>query len=206
MTLIKNCGLRTLGDMQIAADTGAAFIGLVHHAASPRHLTLEEMAALAQQAPAGIKKVAVLVNPNDALLARLVTDVAPDYLQLHKVDAARAAEVGSRFALPLILGVAMRHADDVALAHTLEPHAAHLLLDAPESGSGQAFDWAMLQGVQFAKPWFLAGGLHAGNVAEAIRTSGAPMVDVSSGIEHAPGQKSPEKIAAFNRAVLATSH
>lgn len=206
MIRIKNCGLRTPADIEQAARTGAHFIGFVHHAASPRHLPLPDMAALLLQAPRAMHRVVVLSNPSDALLDDIRTLVTADYLQVHGVDAARAAMISERTHLPLILGVAMRGPDDLARAHALEPLAEYLLLDAPESGSGHAFDWSMLAGVRFAKPWFLAGGLTPANVADAIRLTHAPMVDVSSGIEARPGVKSAEKIAAFNRAVLDASH
>ena len=206
MTRIKNCGLKTTADMDAAAESGASFIGFVHHAASPRHLTIPEMAALNLQKPARVQSVAVLVNPSDETLDAITASVRPDYLQLHKVDAVRAMQVAARTPLPLILGVAIRSAADIERALQLEAHAAHLLLDAPESGSGVPFDWAALQDLHLQKPWFLAGGLMAENVAEAIRITGAPMVDVSSGIEDRPGHKSAEKIAAFNRAVLNASH
>ena len=206
MTLIKNCGLKTVMDMETAATTGASFIGFVHHAASVRHLEIPEMAALHIQKPATVKSAVVMVSPTDSLLDEITSIIRPDYLQIHKVDAGRAAMISERTRLPLIIGIAMREPADLELAHTLEPLAAHLLLDAPESGSGKAFDWGMLAGVHFAKPWFLAGGLTAQNVQEAMRITHAPMVDVSSGIEDAPGHKSLEKIAAFNRAVLHPTH
>lgn len=200
MTLIKNCGLKSLGELDMAARTGASFVGFVHHASSPRHLPLSDIAALRRQTM--LKSVVVMVNPTDTILDDVVALVKPDYLQIHKVDAARAAMISERTRLPLILGVAMRSADDLHLAQALEPLAEHILLDAADSGSGVAFDWNVLHGLQLQKPWFLAGGLTIGNVREAIQKTGAPMVDVSSGLEDAPGQKSLEKIAAFNRTVL----
>ena len=204
MTLIKNCGLKTVGDIHAARRAGANFIGFVHHPASPRHLSLDEIKPLLAYA-APLNTVLVTVNPDNALLEATITRIRPDYLQVHGVDAARARQIRAMTWLPLILGVAITGAADVAVAQALEPYATHLLLDAKHSGGGVPFDWELLRGVQFQKPWFLAGGLTADNVAEAIRITGAPMVDVSSGIEAAPGRKSAEKIAAFNAAVLATT-
>lgn len=204
MTLIKNCGLKTMADIDASARSGSNFIGFVHHAASPRHLGLPEMAALNMQKPTSVKSMVVMVDPTDHVLDDVVAMVRPDYLQIHKITAARAALISERTRLPLVLGVAMREPDDLKLAHALEPIAEHLLLDAPESGSGVAFEWSVLADARFKKPWFLAGGLTIANVVEAIRLTGAPMVDVSSGIEQRLGQKSPEMIAAFNKAVLAT--
>ncbi len=206
MTLIKNCGLKTFADMEVAGRSGAGFIGFVHHESSPRHLGIPEIAALNLQKPENVKSVVVMVNPSDTQLDDIASLIRPDFLQLHKVDAGRAALISERTRLPLILGVAMRQPSDLELAHALEPLAEHLLLDAPESGSGVAFDWSVLSGVHFTKPWFLAGGLTAANVGDAIRLTHAPMVDVSSGIEDRPGHKSPEMIAGFNRAVLDASH
>ena len=201
MTVIKNCGLKTIGDIDAARRTGASFIGFVHHPASPRHLPLEEIKPLLAYA-SPLKTVLVTVNPDNALLEATITRIRPDYLQVHGVNATRARQIRAMTWLPLILGVAITNAEDVTAAQALEPYATHLLLDAKHSGSGVPFDWQLLRGVQFQKPWFLAGGLNPGNVAEAIRITGAPMVDVSSGIEIAPGRKSAEKIAAFNAAVL----
>lgn len=206
MTIIKNCGLRRVDELHAAAASGARFAGFVHYAPSPRHLPLEAMAVLVQATPTSLQSVAVLVNPDDAQLDAIVREVKPDYLQLHKVTRERAAEIGQRCGLPLILGVAVRSAADLAMAALLEPLAEHILLDSQESGSGQSFDWELLSQHRLTKPWFLAGGLHAQNVAAAIHSTGAPMVDVSSGIETAPGVKSLEKIAAFNRAVLHATH
>lgn len=202
MALIKNCGLSRPSDLEAASRSGASYVGFVHYPASPRHLPIPEMAALNLQKPADVKSMAVLVDPSDALIDDIVALVHPDYLQLHGVAPGRAAMISERSRLPLVLGVAMRNMADLAKAQALEPLAEHLLLDAPESGSGVAFDWSLLAQAQFTKPWFLAGGLRAENVAEALRVTGAPMVDVSSGIEDRPGHKSAEMIAAFNRAVL----
>lgn len=206
MTLIKNCGIRFASDLDVAASTGASFVGFVHHAASPRHMDIPAMAALLVKKPIQIKSVIVMVDPSDGVIDDVVSILRPDYLQVHHVDAGRAAMISERSHLPLILGVAMRQPSDLVLAHALEPISEHLLLDAPESGSGVAFDWSVLKDAHFKKPWFLAGGLTPANVADAIRITGAPMVDVSSGMEDSPGHKSPEKIAAFNRAVLHATH
>ena len=204
MTIIKNCGLKTIGDVAAAAAHGAEFVGFVHCEKSPRHLSLEAIRPLLDYARP-LRTVLVTVNPDEALLDATITRLRPDYLQVHGVDVVRAQFIAAATRLPLIIGVAITSAADIATAQALEPYAAHLLLDAKESGSGVAFDWSLLQDVQFQKPWFLAGGLNAANVAEAIRITGAPMVDVSSGIEASPGRKSAEKIAAFNAAVLNAS-
>ena len=199
---IKNCGLKTPESIDQALATGASYVGFVYYPSSPRHIELAQMAKLAAHARGRIKTVAVTVDPDDALVDDIAQNVRPDFLQVHKVDRERTSAIAARSKLPLIIGVGIRSAADVALARTLEPLATHLLLDNQHSGSGQAFDWQLIKAMGLSKPWFLAGGLTIENVAEAIRATQAPMVDVSSGLEDSPGNKSLEKIAAFNAAVL----
>ena len=187
-----------------AVDTGASFVGFVHYAPSPRHLTPAQIGALYAQVPAPIARVIVLVDPDDALLANLPK---PDFWQVHNVsDPARIQAIAATTGVPVITAIRVRDAADMAQAAALEAVSAHLLFDTYHpteiGGSGQSFDWSLLRGIALKKPWFLAGGLTAQNVAAALAQTGAPMVDVSSGIESAPGIKSLEKIAAFNKAVL----
>jgi phosphoribosylanthranilate isomerase len=206
-TRIKNCGLKTPEAIDQAIATGAAFIGLVHYEASPRHVTLEQMSMLRAHAGSLIKTVAVLVNPSDALLSAIARDVNPDYFQLHDArDTARIQAIQTQFGIPVISAISVKSESDLTNIATLEEISAHLLFDAPSSGSGKAFDWRLLKNLPLKKKWFLAGGLTPQNVAEAMRITGAPMVDVSSGIESAPGEKSQELIAAFNAAVLHAAH
>ena len=149
------------------------------------------------------KTVAVLVAPSNDLLATLIRDVNPNYVQLHQMeDSARVAAIQSVLSVPIITAISVRNPSDLSNIATLEEISAHLLFDAPSPGSGKAFDWRLLKNLPLKKKWFLAGGLTAENVVEAIHITGAPMVDVSSGIESVPGEKSLEKIAAFNAAVL----
>lgn len=200
---IKNCGLKTLEAIAQAAATGASFAGFVHHSASPRHLDLTEMAALVQYARPRMKTVAVLVNPDFDVLYDVGELVQPDYIQLHGVlDAAKIHHIATTIGIPVITALAAQDASELAYARELEGVSSHLLFDAKHPGGGKSFDWSVLQSLILAKPWFLAGGLTPLNVAEAARITQAPMVDVSSGIEDAPGHKSLEKIAAFNAAVL----
>lgn len=202
-TRIKNCGLTTPDLVDCAIDTGAGFVGFVHHAPSPRHLSLDVMAELVNHARHRAKTVAVLVAPSNDLLAALMRDVNPDYVQLHQVeDSARVAAIQSVFAVPIITAISVRGESDLSNIATLEEISAYLLFDAPQAGSGKAFDWRLLKNLPLKKKWFLAGGLTPENVAEAIRITSAPMVDVSSGIEQSLGVKSQELIAAFNQAVL----
>ncbi len=203
--LIKNCGLKTPEAIKSAAASGASFVGFVHHAPSPRHLALDAIAKLFAQTPESLKKVIVLVNPIDKLLDDVFRRMTPDFLQVHQVmDPKRLTEIRKR--APLITAISVRTKDDLTNVAALEAVSDHLLFDGKESGSGEAFDWALLSGLTLTKPWFLAGGLTTANVAEALAISHAPMVDVSSGIERSLGVKSLEKIAAFNEAVMSASH
>jgi len=202
-TRIKNCGLKSTQAIDKAIATGAHFAGFVHHEASPRHVTLEEMRTLVAYAKPLMKTVAVLVNPANDLVATLMRDVKPDYLQLHEIeDSARTEAIQSTYGVPVITAVSVKAASDLSNIATLEEISTHLLFDAAAPGSGKVFDWHLLKNLPLRKRWFLAGGLTPENVAEAIRATHAPMVDVSSGIESSPGEKSLEKIAAFNAAVL----
>jgi phosphoribosylanthranilate isomerase len=202
-TRIKNCGLKTPEAVDCAITTGAGFAGFVHHASSPRHLSIEQMASLRSHAGSLIKTVAVLVNPSDELLGTIAREVKPDYFQLHDArDTGRIQAIQAQFSIPIISAISVKSESDLTNIATLEEISAHLLFDAPSSGSGKAFDWRLLKNLPLKKRWFLAGGLNAGNVAEAIRITGAPMIDVSSGIESSAGEKSQELIATFNAAVL----
>jgi phosphoribosylanthranilate isomerase len=201
----KLCGLTTPDDIDAAAAAGAAYIGLVFFEKSPRNVAIETARSLAIHAPVGLAKVALVVNADDAALDRITDRVPLDMLQLHGSESPqRVAAVKARYGLPVMkaLGVASRA--DVARAQLYSGVADQLLLDAkpPEGealpgGNGLSFDWRLLEGESWSVPWMLAGGLTPDNVAEAVRRSAARQVDVSSGIETAPGQKSAELMAKF---------
>lgn len=205
---VKICGLRTLADVAAAASAGAAYAGFVFFPKSPRHLTVEAARLLAQSAPEGLCKVALVVDAEDAALDALVEAVPLDMLQLHGHESpARVAEVKGRYGLPVMK--AMGVADEGDLAGLLEMSlvADQLLIDAKPpkgadlpGGNGLAFDWRLLVGRKWLRPWMLAGGLTAENVAQAVRLTGAWQVDVSSGVESAPGVKDAGRIAAFVQA------
>ncbi len=200
---IKNCGLRTPEAIDQSILTGASFIGFVHHESSPRHVSIAAMAKLIQHTRGQAKTVAVTVNPSDALLDEIMRDVNPDFIQLHEVASpTRIEALGMRYGKPVITALSVRSEADLTYVAALEEVSAHLLFDAKHPGGGKPFDWKLLAHLALHKHWFLAGGLTPANVAEAIRITHAPMVDVSSGIEDSPGNKSLEKIAAFNAAVL----
>jgi phosphoribosylanthranilate isomerase len=208
MTKIKNCGLKTAEALERSILTGASYVGFVHHEKSPRHVSIPAMAELVARAASRIKTVAVLVNPTEALLDEVMA-AATDYIQIHAVaNPARIQAIAAYTGKPIITAIAVNSAHDLALAATLEELSAHLLFDAAHAGSGIAFDWTLLRNLPLKRPWFLAGGLTINNVAAAIRTTQAPMVDVSSGLEDpmGSGNKSLEMIADFNQAVLNAAH
>jgi len=209
---VKICGLKTPQDVAAAAAAGAAYAGFVFFAKSPRHVTIAEAAALAIDAPVGLCKVALTVNVTDAELDAITDAVPLDMLQLHgKEPPQRVAEVRARYGLPVMKAVGIADASDLPQIAEYEQVADQLLIDAKPprdavlpGGNGLAFDWRLLAGRKYwQKPWMLAGGLTPDNVAEAIRMTGTRQVDVSSGVESAPGQKDAALIDAFTKAAIA---
>ncbi|MEZ5684575.1 MAG: phosphoribosylanthranilate isomerase [Paracoccaceae bacterium] len=202
---VKICGLREPAHLALAAEAGAAYAGFVFFPKSPRHLSLPEARALALAAPVGLAKVALVVNASDAELDAILAEVPVDMLQLHGAETpARVAEIRARFGLPVMKAVGVASAADLPALAEYEAVADQILVDAkaPEGaalpgGNGLAFDWRLIAGREWARPWMLAGGLTPENVAEAVRLTGAWQVDVSSGVERAPGQKDPALIRAF---------
>ncbi|MEN9410960.1 MAG: hypothetical protein RL216_2934 [Pseudomonadota bacterium] len=205
---VKICGLRTAGDVAAVAAAGAAYAGFNFFPKSPRYVTVEEARALALGAPEGLCKVALVVDAEDAALDAIVGAVPLDMLQLHGHESpARVAEVKARYGLPVMKVIGVAGEADLAALTEFSLVADQLLIDAKPpkdavlpGGNGLAFDWRLLVGRKWLKPWMLAGGLTAGNVAEAIRLTGARQVDVASGVESAPGVKDAAKIADFVRA------
>jgi phosphoribosylanthranilate isomerase len=202
---VKICGLTSPEAVDAAAQSGAVYGGLVFHPASPRNLEVARAAALAVRMRGKLKVVTLLADPDDAMLERVVVEVAPDFLQLHGNEPARrVAYVRAKFNIPIIKVLPVAEAADLAAVAEYESVADLLMFDAKAppgaarpGGHGAAFDWKILAGRSFARPWFLAGGLDPDNVARAIQLSGADMVDVSSGVESAPGVKDPARIGQF---------
>lgn len=202
---VKICGLRTPGDVAAVAAAGAAYAGLNFFPKSPRYVTPETARALALAAPEGLCKVALVVDAEDALLDRIIAEVPLDMLQLHGHEGpARVAEVKARYGLPVmkVLGVAAE--EDLAPLLDYQLVADQILIDAKApkgavlpGGNGLTFDWRLLVGRKWLKPWMLAGGLTPDNVGRAIQLTGARQVDVASGVESAPGVKDAARIAAF---------
>lgn len=207
---VKICGVRDAATLRAAAEAGAAFVGFVFFPRSPRHLGWDEAAALAAAAPAGLTRVGLTVDPDDATLDRLAA-LPLDMVQLHgRETPARVSEARARLGKPVMKAVGVAGPEDVARLAAYEAVADRVLCDAKPpkdaplpGGTGLAFDWRLLAGRRWSRPWMLAGGLTAETVAEAVRLTGAEAVDVSSGVERAPGEKDPGLIAAFCRAAAA---
>ena len=205
MTGTKICGLTTRETLDAALDGGAAFVGLVSFPKSPRHLTPDAAMGLADYARDRARIVVVTVEPDDALLAEIGRVVRPDFIQLHGHETPDRAESVRRLTRAgVIKALPISGPEDFTAVADWEAAADHLMFDArpPQDaalpgGVGAAFDWSLMTGRRFDRPWFLAGGLNPENVAEAIRITGAPLVDVSSGVESTPGVKDAGRIAAF---------
>ena len=208
---IKICGLSTPETLAAALEAGADMVGFVFFPRSPRHVSLETARKLAARARGEAEIVALTVDAPDDEIARIVEALEPDFLQCHGSESPeRVDDIQHRFRVSVIKAIGISQAADFAKAEAYKGKSDALLIDAkPPKGSvlpggnGVAFDWRLAADFHPRKPWLLSGGLEAGNVAEAIRLSGARGVDVSSGVESAPGVKDPEKIEAFCAAARA---
>ena len=207
----KICGLTTPEAIEAAAKAGAAYIGFVFFPRSPRNISLAEAEVLALSVPPGIVKVALTVNADDAL----IDDIAAlpiDMFQLHGSESpTRVAEVKARTGLPVMKAIGVADASDLERIADYEGVADQILVDAKPpkggevpGGNGLAFDWRLIEGRDWARPWMLAGGLDPSNVFAAVRLTGAAQIDVSSGVESTPGIKDIERIRAFMKAALDT--
>lgn len=199
---VKICGIKDAQALQAAVESGARYVGFVFHPTSPRYIKPEEAAALVAQLPRTVKRVGLFVDPDDDRLRLALQYMPVDILQLHgKETPGRVAKLRAQLSLPVMKAIPVATAEDLQGIEAYEETADRLLFDTrigdSSGGSGQSFDWKLLQGRNFKKPWMLAGGLKAGNLAEAVQVTGAKAVDVSSGVEDAPGQKSPAKIREF---------
>ncbi len=212
MTRIKICGLSAPDALDAAVDAGADMAGFVFFAASPRHLSFESARRLGQRAGGRIEKVALTVNADDATLDAIIDTLRPDLIQLHGSEPpARAAEIRHRTGRRVMKAVGVAGIGDLERARGYRDSVDLILFDAkpaPDArlpgGNGRAFDWTVLRGVDPGPPWMLSGGLDANNVAEAMGVTSAAALDVSSGVETAPGVKGPDLIRAFVAAVRAS--
>jgi len=208
-TEVKICGLNAPEAVDAALGAGADLLGFVFFEKSPRHVGLDTAAALAGRVGDRALKVALTVDATDGRIADIVAAMRPDFLQLHGSEGPeRVREIAERFGLRTIKALGIASAADLAASADYAGFADRLLLDArpPKGatrpgGNGEVFDWSLLAGFDPGLPWFLSGGLDPDNVAEALRRTGAPAVDVSSGVESAPGKKDLARIAAFLDAV-----
>ena len=204
----KICGLSTLETIDAAIRGGASHVGLNFYPPSPRAIDFATAERLAARVPDHVKRVGIFVDPDDELLARAVTAGRLDAIQLHKTTPQRTAALRERFAAETWAAVAVKTRADLDGAHRFAAAADRILYDAKTpanaalpGGMGVRFDWSLLDGFRHPLPWALSGGLDATNVAEAIRRTRATLVDVSSGVETAPGVKDVDKIASFLKAV-----
>lgn len=205
MALAKICGVKTPEAVAAALKGRAAYLGFAFFEKSPRYLTPAAAARLATEARGQSRIVALTVDPSDALLREISEALRPDFIQLHgRETPARVREVAMRTGAGTIKVISVGEEADLTHIAAFEAVADHIMLDAKAppgadrpGGHGAPFDWSLTAGRKFSRPWFLAGGLDPWNVAEAVRLSGAPIVDVSSGVERGPGLKDPALIEAF---------
>jgi phosphoribosylanthranilate isomerase len=210
--IVKICGLSTPETLDAALQAGADMVGFVFFPPSPRHVSLEVAGGLGRQVRGRAGKVALSVDADDALLANSIDALRPDFLQLHgRESVARLRDIKQKFGLPVIKAIAVETRADLAGLAGYAAVADRILFDAraPKGatrpgGLGAAFDWQLLQNLELKLPFIVSGGLNAGNVAEAVRITRAGGVDISSGVERAPGIKDSDMIRAFVRAARAT--
>ncbi len=200
----KICGMTSIEALDAAIEGGARFVGFVTYPKSPRYLSMDKLAALAARARGRVETVLVTVNADDAHMTQAMVRAQPDWIQLHGTESVqRAAEVRAFARRGIIKAVGVRRREDLATTAPFDPVADMYLFDAQApadglpGGNALAFDWSVMAGAKIGRPWLLAGGLTPENVKQAIALSGAELVDVSSGVETAPGLKDPQLIAQF---------
>jgi phosphoribosylanthranilate isomerase len=211
--IVKICGLSTPEALEVALDAGADMVGFVFYPPSPRHLDFVHACSLATRVRGRAQKVALTVDADDMLLNAVMAAVQPDMLQLHGAESPTRVRVIRRsFFVPVMKALPIAAKGDLDAIDRYAGVADHLLFDARApreatrpGGLGQAFDWHLLENVDSGLPFMLSGGLDADNVGEALRITRAAGVDVSSGVERAPGEKDPDKIRAFIRAARAAA-
>jgi phosphoribosylanthranilate isomerase len=198
----KICGLTTVEAVRAAEEGGAAMLGFVFYAPSPRNISAADAAEITKETT--LPKVAVMVDPTDAAINEMLENFTPDYIQLHGSESVeRVKDVQAAFGIPVMKAVSIASAADVITAKAYEGIVEYVLLDAKglkgglPGGNGVPFDWELLKNADIQVPWLLSGGLNTTNVAQAVGVTGATLVDVSSGVEDAPGEKNVEKIKTF---------
>ena len=211
---VKICGLTEPESLHAAVSGGARYVGFVFYPPSPRSIAPSMAAELARLVPTGVRTVGLFVDPDDDFLEHVVSQVPFDLIQLHgKETPRRIAEVKAAFNIPVMKAIKVGGPEDLAAALDIAEVADRLLFDAKPpakvsalpGGNGIAFDWTLLAGRSWPKPWMLSGGLKPENAAEAVRTTGATALDVSSGVEDRPGHKDPALIRRFLDSVAGLS-
>ena len=208
---VKICGLSTRETLDAALDAGADMVGFVFFPPSPRNVGFESVRELSRRVRGRAQKVALSVDAGDEQLSAIIDALLPDMLQLHgKEPPERVAMVRGRFGLPVMKALPVAERADLSPIRLYDKVADRLLFDARAprgatrpGGLGKSFDWGLLENLKAVVPFMLSGGLDAGNVAQALRITRASGVDVSSGVERAPGEKDPAKIRAFIAAARA---
>lgn len=209
--LVKICGLKTPDALDAALEAGADLVGFVFFEPSPRHVGYDAARALGKRIQGRAGKVALTVDADDETFERIVAELQPDMLQLHGRESPEQVRVlKKKFDLPVMKAIPIETADDLGAVAAYSKVADRILFDARAprdatrpGGLGKPFDWTLLQNIDPGIPYMLSGGLDADNVAEALQVTHAPGLDVSSGVERAPGEKDPDKIRAFVRAARA---
>jgi phosphoribosylanthranilate isomerase len=203
---VKICGIKSPEAIEAASTSGARAVGLVFYPPSPRFVDIDQAAQLARMVPTGVRVIGLFVDADDDLLGNTIAQVPLDFLQLHgKETPERVAEIRETYGLPVLKAMRVAGPEDLEMVPAYELVADWLLFDAKPpanvatlpGGNGLAFDWSILAGREWARPWMLSGGLSADNLAEAVAVSGARAVDVSSGVEQRPGVKDPARIRSF---------
>ena len=211
---VKICGLKRASEVDAALAAGADYVGLMRFLKSPRYVELDMARSLAARARGRARVVVITVNPDDAGIEEILVQVSPDMIQLHGSETPdRVAEIKRLSNLPIMKAVGIRDGSDLELISEHARVADQLLVDAKPvagaeipGGNGLAFDWELIEGVNWTVPWMLAGGLTASNVSTAIHLTRARQVDVSSGVESEPGMKDSGKITAFVNAAKEVGH
>ena len=203
--LIKICGITSEKDLKVAQKLGANFVGFVLVEKSKRFIDLKKLESLAMMVSKPLKSVALLVDPSDDLLEKVLLSSRVDYIQLHGEESPeRVDEIARITNIPLIKAIGVQKKSDLLTIRSYESSVDYILLDSKveeqghlKGGRGISFNWNIIRGFNFKKPWFLAGGLNTNNVIEAVKITGARMLDVSTGVETKPGEKSFEKMKQF---------
>ena len=203
--LVKICGITSEKDLKSAQDLGANFVGFVLEEKSKRYIDLKKLKSLSMIIRKPLKSVALVVDPSDDFLEMLLMSSKVDYIQLHGEESPqRVEQIAKKTKIPLIKAIGVEKETDLHSVKSYENSVEYMLLDSKskesgnlKGGRGISFNWNIIRGFNFNKPWFLAGGLDANNVIDAMRTTGAKMLDVSTGVETKPGKKSFDKMRKF---------